>query len=659
MPRRSTAVLPPPIVIPDRLDASPAFHAAAPDAFVCPLTLRVMKNPVISHRTGRAYDAVAARAWMDVRGSEPWETRASTFDETFSCHAGMYALIEKFVSDCGKLEASELADGAVSARLRRAAENSTVIVVEHEVVMEREPERETGRRSDAFAFPKRRVKIVDPCLDVVSVEYPDAAMEGKTEAEPAGKWFRFHCSQLSEICGIEDWGSKNMVGYKRGVIKGGEGASFNVTPTPSRRNGGSFSVLCFHHESGLGVGCLNPCDYAKAGDFSVGERVELAAFAVENAPPAYTFSLGISEYVPHTETGWNLPGAFIRYGQCGLVGPWWREMEIEFKIQSAEVGTRIFGLHTDASFEALPFTAKALRSDGQWHDIVLSDENPPWGKAFSSVFDDVSSVRVRWESTDLHKLPGSTARSGGGIHANLLGTATSVNVLDVRLHNHPSDGSIFRFDIEALRALSCGQMEAKTTHEVLNLRTGRRGKVMFSQKPDDVVKRYAASQKKTKPKTAPIRTVVVPQVDAPQPAFVSAPKTTGKGGCFCCFGIDEPVSDVTQPPVEPGRTTMVVYKPVYVEEDENTSERHGEQDSHSLDALGVGYWVDAMAKDDWQIGDILMLNRSVLNMDESAPSVLEDVSNISSLERQTSIELAGEWAKIRFPVVENVVLPNI
>jgi hypothetical protein len=41
--------------------ADPAFHAAAPDAYVCALTLRVMKNPVVVAKTGRTHALVKRR----------------------------------------------------------------------------------------------------------------------------------------------------------------------------------------------------------------------------------------------------------------------------------------------------------------------------------------------------------------------------------------------------------------------------------------------------------------------------------------------------------------------------------------------------------------------------------------------------------------------
>lgn len=528
-------------------------------------------------------------------------------------------------------------------------------------------------KSDAFVFPRQRRKLVDPHLDVVSVDYPGDVMPGKEEPEPKGKWFRFKSEQLSEICGVSDWGDGNLEGWKTGIIKSGEGASFSVA---DRDRG----VIVFQHKSGLGVGCSNPCDYARAGEWKVGDRLKLSAFSNENQPPPYTFAMSIDEYICQTETGWNLPGHLIRFGQCGLVGPWWKEMEIEFKIEEASVGTRIYGVHTDASYESLPFTAKALRSDGEWHDIELSTRSVPWGRAFASIMDDVSAVRVRWESTDLGKLANSTYRSGGGIHANLLGTSTAFNVLDVRHSGHPADGSIFRFDKDAIRAATCGVADWQGRYDVLNLRSGKKGEVMLLDEADaKVLEAYSKTlvKRMTAPEpAAPVAPVAPPSVvvvDTPAATRVPAqPQPQRSKGLFsCCFSDPAPPVAPSAYVDEPTATTMVVYKDVYIDEaspPEKPPKPVPSQASAAVDVLGFGYWVDdaktpALAPGDWQIGDIVMLARADLDVDDVAPSVLEEGDRgVTALERVKSVAAAGDWANIRFILSEdvaNIPLPNI
>ena len=530
----------------------------------------------------------------------------------------------------------------------------------------------TKVKSDTFVFPRQRRKLVDPHLEVVSLDYPGGVMQGKTDPEPKGKWFRFKSDQLSEICGISDWGNGCYDGWKTGIIKSGDGASFSVA---DRDRG----IIVFQHESGLGVGCSNPCDYAREGEWSVGDRLQLLAYSHENQPPPYTFALSIDEYICQTETGWNLPGHLIRFGQCGLVGGWWKEMEIEFKIEEASVGTRIYGVHTDASFESLPFTATALRSDGEWHDIELSEDDVPWGRAFASVMDDVSAVRVRWDSTDLHKLANSTARSGGGIHANLLGTSTAFNVLDVRHSGHPVDGSIFRFDKDAIRAATCNASNWQGRYEVLNLRSGKKGAVMLLDKADQkVLAAYSkAMQQKAEPIAIPASATVAPPsvvvVDTPgvksAPLQARHPPPKGPTGFLsCCFSAPAPVASAHVD--EPAATTMVVYKDVYIDEASpvKSEKLAPTQMSAAVDVLGFGYWLDAaqtpaLAPGDWQIGDIIMLARRDLDVDDFAPSVLEDgTAGVAALERVKSIDAAGAWANIRFissDDVAQITLPSI
>ena len=651
------------------------------DAYLCPLTMKVMRNPVVVTKTGRTYEKVAIETWIMLNHVEPYDATLELVDFQLECssNTALYVLIDHFVRSVRTMDPGALLDGTVAQRMKRAAAKTTVVVVERNVhVFEKQPSLPDATKvlSDAFVFPRQRRKRVDPHLEIVSVEYPGGSMPGKEDPEPEGKWFRFKSEQLSEICGVSDWGNGSYEGWKTGIIKGGDGASFNVA---DRDRG----IIVFQHESGLGVGCSNPCDYARAGEWSVGDRLKLLAYSYENQPPPYTFALSIAEYVCHTEMGWNLPGHLIRFGQCGLVGHWWKAMEIEFKIEDASVGTRVYGVHTDASFESLPFTAKALRSDGQWHDIDLSEESVPWGRAFASIMDDVSAVRVRWESTDLHKLANSTARSGGGIHATLLGVSTAFNVLDVRHSGHPADGSIFRFDKDAIRAATCGVANWQGRYEVLNLRNGKKGEVMLLDEVDAKVLdaysrkliRERVATRTPKPAPVPSATVAPPSavlVDMPVANKSPVQRQRAKGLFSCCFSAPEQPVAPSACIDEPAATTMIVYKDVYIDETSSPKKppkRVPSQASAAVDVLGFGYWIDdakapALAAGDWQIGDIIMMARADLDVDKFAPSVLEEGdAGVAALERVKSVDAAGDWANIRFILsekdIDEILLPNI
>jgi hypothetical protein len=651
------------IDIPDALWNDPAFHSSAPDAFVCPLTLRVMRNPAIVRETGRTYERVALTAWMSLNGgTEPMDRRVGGGGDGgvglgVSSNVGIYVLIQRYVETCRALPKGALAsDGTVGERIRRAAARTTVVVVET-AAANAAPQKLNVVGSDPFTgCPRIRPKTVDPCLDVVSIDCPDA------DEPQDGKWFRFDPKQLADITGlgVDEWGGGEKGGYnKRGIIKGGEGASFGVTG--KRKD----SVIVFQHrESGLGVGCLNPCDYAASGDWVVGERIPLSAYSSENLPPPYTFPIPIEEYACHTQTGWNLPGAYIRFGQCGLVGHYWKELEVEFKISSDAYGARIFGLHTDTDYENVPFTVFALRSDGEWHPVELHDASHPWGKAFKSIMDDVSSVRVRWEHTDLFKVPGSTARSGGGLHATLLGATTTVSVLDVRRHGHPSDGSIFRFDVDAMRVLNGDDWKGE--YDALNLRTGRKGKVVFTDASGaaNAMKKYTGGGVQNQPMVPSAPSAPPPSTETPPPPPESRPRRVRRspGPFSCCFNAPEEEEEEIEttntvctmmPPDDPAYTTVVVYADSAASAAAPTPPAAAQQDAASLDALGVGYWSSSpMEADDWRIGDIVMLGRSGLDIDVDAPSVLEDdpnAANVPQLETQRSLDAAGDWAFVLFP----------
>lgn len=669
MPRRPAAVgFPADIDVPDALWNDPAFHSSAPDAFVCPLTLRVMRNPAIVRETGRTYERVALTAWMSLNGgTEPMDrTVGGGVVLGVSSNVGIYVLIQRYVETCQSLRKGgvALSDGTVGERIRRAAARTTVVVVETAGAANAAPpqQQRQQQRSDPFTgCPRIRPKTVDPCLDVVSIDCPDA------DEPQDGKWFRFDPKQLADITGlgVDEWGGGEKGGYnKRGIIKGGEGASFGVAG--KRKD----SVIVFQHrESGLGVGCLNPCDYAASGDWVVGERIPLSAYSSENLPPPYTFPIPIEEYACHTQTGWNLPGAYIRFGQCGLVGHYWKELEVEFKISADAYGARIFGLHTDTDYENVPFTVFALRSDGEWHPVELHDASHPWGKAFKSIMDDVSSVRVRWEHTDLFKVPGSTARSGGGLHATLLGATTTVSVLDVRRHGHPSDGSIFRFDVDAVRALNGDDWKGE--YDALNLRTGRKGKVVFTDASGaaNAMKKYTGGDVQNQPMAPSAPSAPPPSTDTPPTTTTTPPDSRprrvrrGPGPFSCCFNAPEEeeeeieTTNTIMPPEDPAYTTVVVYADSVASAAATTTTTpppaEAQQDAASLDALGVGYWSSSpMEADDWRIGDIVMLGRSGLDIDVDAPSVLEDdpnAANVPQLETQRSLDAAGDWAFVLFP----------
>ena len=160
-------------------------------------------------------------------------------------------------------------------------------------------------------------------------------------------------------------------------------------------------------------------------------------------------------------------------------------------------------------------------------------------------------------------------------------------------------------------------------------------------------------------------------VDTPDANRAPGQPQRAKGLFSCCFPAPEPPVAPSAYVDDPSATTMVVYKDVYIDEaspPEEPPQQVPSQASAAVDVLGFGYWVDdakapALAAGDWQIGDIIMIARADLDVDNLAPSVLEGGdAGVAALERAKSIDAAGDWANIRFILSEDVAkipLPNI
>jgi hypothetical protein len=225
----------------------------------------------------------------------------------------------------------------------------------------------------------------------------------------------------------------------RGHVKNGGGA---VLRCVNRRSGKADAVLLFDVASGEdvaagGVGCWNPADYAAADDFRPGDVLLFPDLVVSNSNGSHGSenqvgsiedaarfpALVPSSVAANTGTGWNLPGRDARFGRCGLVGDWWRALELEFTF---DTDTLVAGVYTDAPTAETPLEVAVLRGDADAGDASAWEkiETRAVGAArvFAAAPVSCRRVRARWETTDLHKLGGlSTARSGGGVHAHPLG----------------------------------------------------------------------------------------------------------------------------------------------------------------------------------------------------------------------------------------------
>ena len=213
----------------------------------------------------------------------------------------------------------------------------------------------------------------------------------------------------------------------RGDVKSGKGA---VLRCVNKRSGKASAVLLFDVAMGEdinfgGVGCWNPPALAAADDFKQGDVLLFPDLVVEDKRfPA----LVPNSVAANTGTGWNRPAGDARFGRCGLVGDYWKALELEFTFDK---DTLVAGLYLDApTTDEMPLEVAVLRGDADagaaenWQKI----ETKTVGSARVFAAEPVSCrrVRARWATTDLHKLGGlNTARSGGGIHAHPVGPAAA------------------------------------------------------------------------------------------------------------------------------------------------------------------------------------------------------------------------------------------
>ena len=630
---------PAPLEIPRALADDPTFAQRAPAALVCALTRDVMREPAVVARTGRSYERAAIEAHVDAHGRDPVATGVTLAREDVAPNRAMRETIERYVErEAARTNANANANANAredASETRRTndeeAEEEEDETNDGEAVETSETAANGGagggdatreivkakratRKVVKYLYPRRRVVSAAPEFVVTSVAYPEQA------DEPDGKVFRFEMEDLTKIVG--EWACEDLEAYKTGEIKNGKGASFVARRTDKDGNVICTKTVCvWGGPKGQGVGCWNPADNAKAGDWAVGDKVTLMNYSEALAMPPLTFPLSIKEYKRHAPTGWDLPASAIRFGQAGLVGHWWKKLDVEFVLDDSNVGARVYGVHTDASYKILKFQVQALRSDGQWHDVPLSSKNVPWGRAFKRPIDDATSIRVTWPDTDLHKLPVSTHRSGGGLHANIIGSTTGIDVLSVVHPTNGADGKFFRFDTAAMAAAVGGAGDWEGTYSCYALRTGVKAKVTFKHGP------LGKSVSKTLYRHVEADDVEADDEDSkPKKSFFSkvAGKVAGKGRKFIRFGRSRSEimaggnEDVANDDDAENATGAVA---AAADASENV-----EKEEHELvQALGVGCFDSGARPGDWRVGDIILLKRDVLE-----PVVVEPSAPVAS-----------------------------
>merc|ERR1719223_1215257 len=261
----------------------------------------------------------------------------------------------------------------------------------------------------------RRKRVRNKCADkcgrcgrtvyVKGVSHSDSTLD-------SGSYLILDASALQKVLGNDDWMTKTRkignLDYTAG-IKANEGMVLRVRNERTMREGGL--LLWFGGQVIFGTWnsvafLTGPSTFE---EWEIGDKITFLDFPLPGALAE------ISVYSGIMATNWKLDADAIRFGQSGLVGNFWREMEIEYDL---EEGEKISGVWTDSI--TLPYSVKYYNEKSKrW---VTLKENCK-GSFEDDVLLSVPATRWRlhWDSTALDNTGGlSTFRSGGGIHAELL-----------------------------------------------------------------------------------------------------------------------------------------------------------------------------------------------------------------------------------------------
>jgi len=444
---------PAPVLLPDDLD-----DTNAPDALVCPITQELMTEPALVTTNGRTYQREAITRWVREHGTDPLQRSERLSEGDLAPNLAVRQMVEAWAREkCGgRLPPQPTEPGPVRVAHTPTHQPPAPAPAPAPAPRAPSPPPPTAAIPPLTNLPDEADALETGCLRVLGVWH--------RPGEPAdGKFFRFDAGRLgrmlvsrfgaahfrslfAEPCSARFTGSGASRDEARSHVKNGGGA---VLRCVNRRSGKTNAVLLFDVASGEdetagGVGCWNPADYAAADDFRAGDALLFpdlvsSAVSIDDASDTDTDArfpaLVPSSVRANTGTGWNLPGGDARFGRCGLVGDWWRALELEFAFESDTV---VAGLCTDAPPHVeTPLSVAVLRGDADageaanWETIETRAVAAAT-RVFSAAPVTCRRVRARWETTDLHKLGGlSTARSGGGIHALPVG---------------PPPGAVYRHD---------------------------------------------------------------------------------------------------------------------------------------------------------------------------------------------------------------------
>ena len=207
-------------------------------------------------------------------------------------------------------------------------------------------------------------------------------------------------------------------------VKGGEGGVLRARNRRSGKEGGA--LVWRGADKGTVVGCWNPAEFASGGDWADGDELEVldCCFSQEQQQGPSAVALASSRV--EGGSGWNLGAERMSFGECGVVGDHWNTLTASFEFKGA---WSLEAVRTDSV--TLPFSLDVQRrgggggkgggGGGNWEEVATNLRGPLAGVG---PLRGVTGARLTWASTDLHQTGGlSTARSGGGLHADFWGTA--------------------------------------------------------------------------------------------------------------------------------------------------------------------------------------------------------------------------------------------
>ena len=405
-----------------------------PDRFLCEISYEVMSQPVVA-KDGRTYDEGSIRRWVTRHRSSPmtreplqegewfvnrqlkseieeWRTRllpGSTYASAIGVSTTLLPSVTREESQSRQRQRIAQLEQEDSHELANFLRE---FVSEGDVVSGRADSRPPAVGVSADAGRDNTSPTVRATLGFCR---HSIVVRGSCED---GRFLQFSKADVERVVGLH-WAGQNerVAGLSEAVgvhVKGGQGAVLRARNQRTGKTGGVILWGVQRGDVGDACGCWNPAEFAAADDWRRGDVLDFLDF--EHARVGDAAPLPVTRWSTNTLTGWNLPGEHAQFGFCGLVGHFWKRLEVEMELECECILT---GVQTDSP-DALAFSVSVLR-DGGW---ILAAHGLTGAADVSA--SKARRVRVTWEDTDLHKIGGlSTARSGGGLHVRLFGLAMS------------------------------------------------------------------------------------------------------------------------------------------------------------------------------------------------------------------------------------------